>query len=56
MTTLNFSTFQQNSYLALRDLILLVSVHHGNRLYSQLLHLIALRETGKTKHSQLKRL
>lgn len=35
-------TAPHRSYLALWDFVLLVSVHHGNRLYSQLLHLIAL--------------
>lgn len=53
MTALNYLTFRQNPYLALWDLILLVSVHHGNRLYSQLLHLITLREMEKTKLCQL---
>lgn len=35
-----------SSYLPLRDFISLVSVHHRNGLYAQLLHLITLEETG----------
>lgn len=44
---------QGDPYLALGDLVLLVSVHHGDGLDSQLLHLVTLRQTWKAKASQL---
>lgn len=42
-TTWHDETLQRSSHLALWDFVLLVSVHHGDRLYPQFLHFIALK-------------